>query len=134
MSRTLLVWGEKEFQVEVPDDAKVTFGPFSPPPTGGYVRGGGSPVGTLRIYKGTKATENVVAVFSGVAGFRDESLGYAERPSVTAKKAEHYFSYEEMSDDDKADLAGLIAGQLAERALDEHNKEDDDDDGTTVPF
>jgi hypothetical protein len=75
MPRTLLVLGEKTFKIVVPDDAKITFGPFSPPsPKGQW--DDGAKKGTLRIYQGTK--ENVVAVFSGVTAFRDLSLGYSE--------------------------------------------------------
>lgn len=77
MARELLVFGEKTFKIEIPDDAKITFGPFSPP------RGdsmnwqqSGKAVGTLRIYKGTK--DNIVALFSGVSGFRDLTLEYSE--------------------------------------------------------
>lgn len=36
----------------------------------------GKAVGTLRIYKGTK--DNIVALFSGVSGFRDLTLEYSE--------------------------------------------------------
>jgi len=75
MPKQLLVFGEKTFKIEVPDDAKITFGPFSPPTRDGYARPERA-VGTLRIYKGSK--ENVVAVFAGVVGFRDLSLGYVE--------------------------------------------------------
>lgn len=76
--RELLVFGEKTFKITVPDDAKVTFGPFSPPSGRGKQDwyGSGRAEGTLRIYKGSK--ENVVAVFAGVRGFRDLSLDYAE--------------------------------------------------------
>src|SRR5215467_13081559 len=55
--KQLLVFGEKTFKIEVPDDAKITFGPFSPPTRDGYARPERA-VGTLRIYKGSK--ENVV--------------------------------------------------------------------------
>lgn len=75
--RELLVFGDKTFRIKVPEDAKVTFAPFSPPSRD---RGfSGSPeraVGTLRIYKGTE--KNILACFSGVTGFRDMGLEYAE--------------------------------------------------------
>lgn len=77
MSRTLLVFGDKTFKVTIPDDAKVTFAPFSPPsgrPDGW--RESGKAVGTLRVYQGTE--KNILGVWSGVSGFRDLSLGYAE--------------------------------------------------------
>lgn len=76
MPKELLVFGEKTFKITVPDDAKITFGPFSPPGKMGYQNRPESAVGTLRIY--VKNKENIVAVFAGVKGFRDLSLEYAE--------------------------------------------------------
>ena len=79
--RQLLVFGEKTFKITVPDDAKITFGPWSPPRTNknGYEMNDNSARrGTLRIYTGSEKTGNVLAVFSGVLGFRDLTLGYAE--------------------------------------------------------
>ena len=75
--KQLLVFGEKTFRITVPDDAKITFGPFSPPSgdRGNWVTTGRAE-GTLRIYQGSK--ENIIAVFAGVRGFRDLSLEYAE--------------------------------------------------------
>jgi hypothetical protein len=76
--RELLVFGETTFKIEVPDDAKITFGPFSPPSRGDVNwQGSGRATGTLRIYRGSK--ENIVALFAGVTGFRDLSLSYAEQ-------------------------------------------------------
>jgi hypothetical protein len=80
--RQLLVFGEKTFKIEIPDDAKITFGPWSPPAANGdpsWARNGKA-VGTLRIYQGSK--ENIVALFAGVTGFRDLSLSYAEQVAV----------------------------------------------------
>lgn len=80
MPRELLVFGNKTFKITVPDGAKVTFGPWSPPTKEQrYNTSPESLSGTLRVYdpKG-RATENILAVFSGVRGFRDLSLGYAE--------------------------------------------------------
>jgi|SRR5579871_419375 len=74
--RTLLVQGEKVFKIEIPDDAKVTFGPWSPPNKNGQY-GDYKAVGTLRIYRGTK--DNIIACFSGVGGFRDITMGYMEQ-------------------------------------------------------
>lgn len=75
--RQLLVFGERTFKITIPDDAKVTFGPFSPPTRDAHAwRESGRAAGTLRIYKGTK--DNIVACFIGVHGFRDLSLEYAE--------------------------------------------------------
>lgn len=75
--RELLVFGEKTFKIRVPNGAKLTFGPFSPPTTkeSAYNRSDGDKKGTLRVYEGT----NVIAVFSGVSGYRDTSLEYMEQ-------------------------------------------------------
>jgi hypothetical protein len=75
--RELLVFGSKTFKITVPDDAKVTFGPFSPP-SGDRQNWAqsGKAEGTLRIYGKTK--DDILAVFAGVRGFRDLSLEYAE--------------------------------------------------------
>lgn len=82
MPKTILVEreGKKDFRITVPDDSKLTFGPWSPP-TGSsrYDNSDRSLRGTLRVYKGTKSTENVIAVFSGVTGFRDITLEYLEK-------------------------------------------------------
>ncbi len=78
--RELLVYGEKTFKIKIPDDARVTFGPWSPP-TGKertYDQTGRSLVGTLRIYENAKASSSILAVFSGVRGYRDLSLDYDE--------------------------------------------------------
>ena len=77
MARQLLVHGHKTFKITVPDEAKITFGPWSPPPR----KGEGhwqeeSKKGTLRIYIGSE--KNIIGCFSGVTSFRDLSIGYAE--------------------------------------------------------
>jgi len=83
MTRTLLVEGKKTLRVKIPDDARVTFGPFSPPTNGDKYNGGEKAlVGTLRVYDGkaTKTKENILAVFTHVYGFRDlESIEYEEQ-------------------------------------------------------
>ena len=80
--RTLLVFGEKTFKIDIPEDAKITFGPWSPPGAGiktvSYDRNDRALAGTLRVYESAKAGASVLAVFSGVSGYRDLSLGYAE--------------------------------------------------------
>jgi hypothetical protein len=81
--RQLLVFGEKTFKIEIPDDAKITFGPWSPPTRGQDSHNwhaSGKSTGTLRVYQGSK--ENIVALFAGVTGFRDLSLSYAEQVAV----------------------------------------------------
>ena len=86
MSRTLLVEGVKIFKITIPDDARVTFGPFSPPPKTDGTRGvnwdSDSRKGTLRIYQAHSSTD-VIAVFSGVTSFRDISvIEYSEMVAV----------------------------------------------------
>lgn len=78
MSRRLLVFGEKTFEITIPDDAKVTFGPWSPPGENARYVGERALTGTLRVYKGGATTQNVLAVFSGVRSFRDTSINYRE--------------------------------------------------------
>lgn len=75
--KQLLVFGDKTFKIGIPDDAKITFAPWSPPRSNdrGFQEQRNT-TGTLRIYQGTK--ENIIACFSGVHGFRDLSLEYAE--------------------------------------------------------
>jgi hypothetical protein len=78
MSRKLIVFGQKTFRITIPDDSKVTFGPWSPPDAGAKYATDKALIGTLRVYKGTKTTENILCVFSGVTGFREDTLNYEE--------------------------------------------------------
>jgi hypothetical protein len=72
------------FTLEIPDEARVTFGYFNPASSGkswaGYGPGPGSDTArttALRIYKKTGAkTEDQIACFLGVNGFRDLSIEY----------------------------------------------------------
>lgn len=77
--KELLVSGPKTFKISIPDAAKVTFGPWSP---GGAedksYRSEKALNGTLRIYETAKSGASVLAVFSGVTGYRDLSLNYSE--------------------------------------------------------
>ena len=75
MTREILVDGAKTFKIQVPDDAKITFGPWSPPSVKQTAVSQSQLTGTLRIYKGT----SVIAVFSGVTGYRDLSMEYQEQ-------------------------------------------------------
>jgi hypothetical protein len=76
--KTLLVFGDKTFRITIPDDARVTFGPWSPPTKDGRAWGDEAKRGTLRVYGRTK--EDVLAVFAGVTGFRDmTAITYAEQ-------------------------------------------------------
>lgn len=81
MSRTLLVEGEKTFKIDIPDDAKITFGPFAPPSAKDSKYGSSSGErsrGTLRIYRGTK--DNIIGCFSPVSSFREiTAINYSEQ-------------------------------------------------------
>lgn len=81
--KTLLVFGAKTFRITIPPDAKVTFGPFSPPSKAGYGQRD-TLVGTLRVYQGTK--DNIIGCFTQVSGFRDVSLAYEEEMPVSKGK------------------------------------------------
>ena len=86
--RTIRVYDPKgDFLIEVPDDAKCTFGYFNPAAPkfseqqGG--RGGGfdnygspnvSRQTALRIYEGAMTKKNQIACFLGVTGYRFEEL------------------------------------------------------------
>lgn len=75
--------GKKEFKITVPDEAKITFGPFSPPNSadGQTYRNSMKAVGTLRVYLGSK--ENIIGVWTGVESFRDISnIEYSEKVAV----------------------------------------------------
>lgn len=82
MSRTLLVFGDrdKEFKITIPDEAKITFAPWSPPPRDGRAWEPEAKTGTLRVYEGSE--KNILAVFSGVRSFRDTKVGYMEKIAV----------------------------------------------------
>ena len=84
MSRTLLVQAQKNFKVTIPDNAKVTFGPWSPPSdkTTRYDNSDKALAGTLRVYENHTTGASVLAVFSGVTGYRDLALDYAEEVAV----------------------------------------------------
>src|SRR5215472_4653477 len=77
MTRQLLVFGDfrksvEKFRITIPDEAKVTFGPWSPPKQEGYSRGE-QRAGTLRVYATRKADADIIFVQSGVTGYRDLS-------------------------------------------------------------
>lgn len=100
--REILVFGDKTFKIRVPDYAKLTFGPFSPPPRGRNAGIGewseAKAVGTLRVYGRTQ--KDILGVFTGVRGFRDLSLEYAEEVAreegaVLWKSDEHGYTREE---------------------------------------
>jgi len=86
MPREIIVFGAKTFKFTLPDEARLTFSPWSPPSAKGrnfgYEDGGGGrAAGTLRIYKGS-GDKDILACFSGVTGFRDMSLNVLEQVTV----------------------------------------------------
>ena|ERR1035437_4172836 len=101
--RELLVFGEKTFKISIPPDAKITFGPWSPPGAASkaYIDATARALsGTLRVYENNKTGASVLAVFSGVSGYRDLSLGYAEEVAreegaTIWKSDEHGYQREE---------------------------------------
>lgn len=79
--KTILVQGDKEFKIKVPDGARITFGPWSPPSKDGRAYGDDAKRGTLRVYANS-SNDSIIAVFAGVTGFRDLSLEYSEKVAV----------------------------------------------------
>lgn len=82
MARIIRVYDPKDgdFKIEVPDDAKVTFGYFNPAVAGAkqpnmdYGHTNVAKQTALRIYEGKTEKSNQLACFIGVTGFRDESI------------------------------------------------------------
>lgn len=72
--------GLTTFRVTVPDSARLTFGPWSPPSAVSAKRGWeeSDKRGTLRVYEGA-GTAKILAVFTGVRTFRDTSIKMAEQ-------------------------------------------------------
>ena len=81
MSRELLVIGTKTFKITIPDEAKITFGPWSPGGSDDKYGGRSDKAlnGTLRVYANSKSGASVLAVFSGVTSYRDLSIDYTEQ-------------------------------------------------------
>jgi hypothetical protein len=73
--------GGKTFRITVPDEAKITFGPWSPGASNAEDRYNAdkSLKGTLRVYESKAPNANILAVYSGVVTFRDLSLDYEEK-------------------------------------------------------
>jgi len=85
MARTILIMfeGKKEAKAVIPDDSKLTFGPWSPGVQDKYSNSAKALAGTLRIYRGKTDTSGVIGVFSGVTGYRDLSLiDYSEKTAI----------------------------------------------------
>jgi hypothetical protein len=81
--KTILVQADKKFKIVVPDDVKITFGPWSPgkkdKTTAFDVGNNSSNGGTLRIYD---SKGNILCCFAHVTSFRDLSLDYSEQVVV----------------------------------------------------
>ena len=135
--RILKVWGDSGvFSIKLPDDAKVTFGPWAPPNArmieGGLISKGSSfgpeRGGTLRIYKGTKTTGDVLAVFAGVQGFRDTSLEYEEEPTpMPEPMVLPRPLWISMDEHEREELATLVARVIAGNAMEDAMKEKDEE-------
>jgi len=89
MTRTIRVYDRKngDFTIDVPEDAKITFGYFNPASAGeGYdSRYQHNPGKTnvakqtaLRVYTGKTERTSQMACFLGIDGFRDESLNFTK--------------------------------------------------------
>jgi hypothetical protein len=119
-TKTLEVQQEngKPFRLTVPKASRVTFGPWSPPSKdGAYDRQGRALTGTLRVYApGPKTSDNVLAVFSGVTGFRDLSIDYSEQVAVEVgsivwnSDKRGYSREEKVTRDEKWEPKGLPSG------------------------
>lgn len=72
MRKILVFDTEGKFVVEIPDDAKITFGPAIPYTARNPLLPPGERAYSLRVYKGNK--ENLLAVFDKVVSFRDMDL------------------------------------------------------------
>lgn len=84
--RTLLVSTAKDgqFKIEIPDGAKLTFGPAIPFGKGERYSGVSVSEYALRIYQGSK--ENLIAVFTGVREFRDIDMPISKKVTSEAGK------------------------------------------------
>jgi hypothetical protein len=117
--RHLLVHGDGEdFILTIPDDAKVTFGPWSPPTAASSSYSGSrNRDGTLRVYKGSKSTENVMAVFGGVRGFRDMDLE-VEVVSHKPPAPPTSVTWEDLSEEDRDDIVTRLVEKTVIKAED----------------
>lgn len=127
MARTILIMfeGKKEAKAVIPEDSKLTFGPWSPgSKADGYNNSAKSLNGTLRIYRGKTDTSGVIGVFSGVTGYRDLSLiDYSEKTAIETGNSvwksdkrgyEHQASVK--FDEEWSEPQGLNPGQIDQKA------------------
>lgn len=103
--RTLLVEADKTFKVDIPDEARVTYGPWSPPKKRDMLYGDSprNPAGTLRVYSNARQ-DSIIACFSGVTSFRDitqveyaEQVAKEEGATIWKSDAEGYSREEKIS-------------------------------------
>ena len=81
MSKTLLLkTAEGDKRVDVDDDVTFTFGPAIPGPVGRAARyeGGGRSEYAVRLYKGKKSDQSIIAVFTGVHEVRWANIAVAK--------------------------------------------------------
>lgn len=123
MARQILVTqeGKKEFKITVPEEARLTFGPWSPSSMKNADRYSGDKAltGTLRVYAGKSETSGVIAVFSGVTGYRDLSLiDYSEKTTIETGSAiwksdkQGYYEEKKVAFDEKWDAPQLTDGDV----------------------
>lgn len=80
MSRQILVKEDRGiFRLEIPDDAKVTFGPAIPGPRAAR---GPNDVYALRVYKGATEKSGLLAVFPGIHYFHEVETICVLRPTT----------------------------------------------------
>ena len=108
MSETRTVFirkGKQAFHLTIPTEAKITYGPWSPPSMRNMYGGPGQAAGTLRVYKTEK---NILGIFPGVTEFRDLCLELVEvDPSMLEGMEDEDDEFEEISSG--IDAAMLVA-------------------------
>lgn len=124
MARTILIMfeGKREAKAVIPDDSKLTFGPWSPgAKTDAY--NAKALTGTLRVYRGKTDTSGVIGVWSGVTGYRDLSMiDYSEKTtietgsSVWKSDKRGYETKTSVQTDEEWSNPQLTAGEIDENA------------------
>jgi len=111
-----------EFKVTIPSDARLTFGPNVPYAKGQQVNY--SQGYALRIYRGPKKSEDLMAVFSSVEWFREETLDVSrlvvrEAGKAVWKSNEKGYSVQEAVHRDETWVAKLTAGDAPDTETDD---------------
>lgn len=119
--RELLVIGSKTFKIGIPDEAKITFGPWSPSTgEGRYANSDKALNGTLRVYENSKSGASLLAVFSGVTSYRDTTLDYSEMVTreegaiVWNSDKDGYYREEKVSKAEDWHTPKLVSGNINE--------------------